>query len=66
MTLVKNKYTQDNSSLVVDIKKIHYQNSSVAKVRYVLLNKFNGFIYEQKNARLLKSQISSWRLHSGL
>lgn len=63
MTLVRAKYTQHNSSLVVHVHKIRYQDQYKAKVRATLYNKFNCIVYEHKNYTLIKSQIKGWKYH---
>lgn len=63
MELLKAKYTSNDASIVVRIDKIHHQDNVKAKVRYTVMNKRNGIIYETRNATLMKDRIRHWRIH---
>lgn len=54
-------YSSDNSDLKVYILKIYYEGENYYKVRYNLVNKKNGIVYElNKKATLYKSKIDHW------
>ena len=63
MVLRAGKYTNDVSDLVITILKVYYQNDKYAKVKLRINHKKYGYEYEEKNYKLIKSQIESWRVH---
>lgn len=56
-------YTSPRSDLLVNIKKVYYQNEKYAKVKYSLSNKRNGIVYEiSKTNKLYKENLTEWEL----
>ena len=59
-------YISRFSDLKVNIVKIHHQNDVYINARIIISNARNGIFYENKNIKLLKSQIAAkeWKLSS--
>lgn len=53
-------YTNDVSSLNFKVLAIHHESDEYYKVKGLLLNKFNGIVYEKKNYKLYKNRILNW------
>jgi hypothetical protein len=62
MSLIsKGRYTIPNGSLVIVVLKIQYQNAEYVKFKAHITSKTGGWIYETKNYKLLKKNISHWQ-----
>lgn len=60
--MIKGTYTTGASDLAITIVKIHHIGKTYVKVWALLYNKYNHIIYETKNYKLIKKNISHWRL----
>lgn len=56
----KHSYTVINSSVLMTIIKIQFQNDEYIKFKGILSNKNNEIVYETKNYKLNKRDISHW------
>jgi hypothetical protein len=59
----RKSYVTENSSLKITVIKIQYQNDKYVKFKGILTNRFYGYVYETKNYKLLKKNISHWIEH---
>ena len=53
-------YTTHNSSLVITVLKIQYQNDEYVKFKGVLSGKTTGIVFETKNYKLSKEVVKYW------
>lgn len=58
--LSKGSYTIPNGSLRIIVLKVQYQNDEYVKFKGSIASKTGGWIYETKNYKLLKKNISHW------
>jgi hypothetical protein len=65
MEIHEGKFTTSNSDLYIIIFAVHYQDCSYAKVKMALINKSNGIVYEAKNAKIHKKNITNWEVYNG-
>ena len=61
ISLTKGNYTIPNGSLIVVVHKIQYQNDEYVKFKGSLVHRTGGWVYETKNYKLLKKNISHWQ-----
>jgi hypothetical protein len=58
--LTRGGYVIQNGSLRIIVLKVQYQNAEYVKFRGSIASKTGGWIYETKNYKLLKKNISHW------
>jgi hypothetical protein len=56
----RKSYVIINGSLKMEIIKIQFQNDKYIKFKGKLTNRFYGYLYEIKNYKLLKKDITHW------
>ena len=61
MILTVGSYVITNGSLRIVVIKVQYQNDEYVKVKAHITSKTGGWIYETKNYKLLKKNISHWK-----
>jgi hypothetical protein len=65
MEVCEGKFTTSNSDLYVIIYSVHYQDCSYAKVSMSLINENNGIIYESRDTKIHKKNITHWEPYHG-
>jgi len=54
-------YGIPESTLMIEILKIHYTGDTYHKIKYVLYDRITGGLIEMKNTKVMKDNISHWR-----
>jgi len=54
-------YSADNTDLKIKIMQIYSDNEERIIFRGLLVNKYNGIIYENRKYRIEKSKIGHWK-----